>query len=323
MLREQDGTPDGLRRIINEQVIAALEKSGARNLVCLPKSVCETPGPNAEQIERHQFSELCFCLRGRAEMWLDNELAVSEENQLLVIPSGAPHSAAALHCVTSAPDDVFSRLLWISVFPFGAVVNVCESAYGVHRGTARQVFLSHHSQSCLEQIQAELNGPRAGGELMIKYAFMQMMVGLWRGQAARSDSLIESELDAPVATAEARTSLSERVIHHIRRCYYQPGLGLDGVARAVNSNKSHLSRQFKRETGMTVTEYLHKVRIDAAKRLLLAGLHVSAVAEYVGFADAYCFSRVFSQVAGCSPTAYRARGRKRRPRSKTTRTKAR
>lgn len=308
MLREQDDTPDGLRQIINEQVIAVLERNGTRNLVCVPKNVSEARGPNIEQIERHQFPELCFCLRGRAEMWLDTRLAFCEENQLLVIPSGVPHSAAALHCVTSAPEDIFSRLLWISVFPFGAVVNVCESAYGVHRGTARHLYLSHHSQSCLEQIQAELSEPRAGGELMIKYAFLQMMVGLWRGQAARPENLIEVAFETPLTHAEIGTSLSERVIHHIRRCYYQPGLGLDGIARAVNSNKSHVSRQFKRETGLTVTEYLHKVRIDAGKRLLLAGLQVSAVAEYIGFTDAYYFSRVFSRVAGCSPTTYRRLG---------------
>jgi hypothetical protein len=50
-----------------------------------------------------------------------------------VIPAGLPHSAAALHSVVSNPQDVFSRWLWLSIFPFGAVVNACESAYGVHR----------------------------------------------------------------------------------------------------------------------------------------------------------------------------------------------
>lgn len=80
------------------------------------------------------------------------------------------------------------------------------------------------------------------------------------------------------------------------------------MAQALSVNKSHASRQFKLETGLTVTEYLNKVRIDAASRLLLAGLKVTLVAEYVGFADAFYFSRVFTKMMGCSPSEYRRRG---------------
>jgi AraC-like DNA-binding protein len=78
------------------------------------------------------------------------------------------------------------------------------------------------------------------------------------------------------------------------------------LAHTVGVNKSHLSRQFRRETGLTVIEYLHKVRVDAAKRLL-ADLKVATVAEYVGFNDAYYFSRLFARFVGCPPSEYRQR----------------
>jgi AraC-like DNA-binding protein len=97
------------------------------------------------------------------------------------------------------------------------------------------------------------------------------------------------------------------VIQHLRQNYHLPDLSLDTLARAVGSNKSHLSRQFKRETGMTVIEYLQDVRVDAAKRLLLAGLKVAAVAERVGFSDAFYFSRIFARLAGYPPSEFRQR----------------
>ncbi|MFN0124337.1 MAG: helix-turn-helix domain-containing protein [Blastocatellia bacterium] len=307
MLRESDGTPDGLRALMREQLIPAVERSGAAQLVCLPRPCTSDVKRGAEGIERHHFIELCFCLRGRAEMWVGAQVAICEENQLVVIPSGVEHSTGLLHCVVSSPEDVFSRLVWISIFPFGATINLCESAYGVHRSTPRQLFLSHHTQICADQILAELRQGRAGSELMIKYAFVQMIVSLWRGQPARPDNLPEETALASPPAPEAGLRLSDKVIHHLRRYYYLPDLGLETVARSINSNKSHVSRQFKRETGLTVIEYLHKIRVDAAKRLLLAGLKVSTVAEYVGFSDAYYFSRLFTRVAGCPPSEYRLR----------------
>ncbi|MGH9846583.1 MAG: carboxypeptidase-like regulatory domain-containing protein, partial [Blastocatellia bacterium] len=88
MLREQDGTPDGLRRVMAEQVLTALERSDARRLVCATQPAPPDFNPVAEHVERHQFTELCFCLRGRAEMWVGSQLASCEENQVVIIPAG-------------------------------------------------------------------------------------------------------------------------------------------------------------------------------------------------------------------------------------------
>jgi AraC-like DNA-binding protein len=308
MLREQDGTPEGLRRLLRETVIPSLDRTSAQKLVVPLAGSPQRLKPPTADIEQHPFHELCVCLRGRAEMWVGRQVAVCEENQLVIIPSGTPHSAAALHCVTSRPEDVFSRLLWLSVFPFGAVVSVCESAYGVHRTTRRHLFLSHLSRGCVEQMLAALPQVGEGGRLMIKYALLQMLVGLWQGQAVLSNGLIEQSEAAEAAAPREALRLSERVVDYIRRHYYETDLGLNAVAQALNVHKSHAARQFKLETGLTVTEYLNQVRIDAAIRLLMAGLKVGMVAEYVGFADPYYFSRVFTGVMGCSPTEYRRRG---------------
>jgi AraC-like DNA-binding protein len=308
MLRELDGTPEGLRRLLRETVIPSLDRTSAQKLVVPLISNPLRVKPPEAGIEQHPFHELCLGLRGRAEMWVGARVVVCEENQLVIVPSGTPHSLAALHCVTSTPEDVFSRLLWISVFPFGSVLSVCESAYGVHRTTRRHLFLSHLSQSCVEQMLAALRQDNEAGWLMIKYALLQLLVSVWQGQAIDSNGLIErsSAQDEPITQEASR--LSERAAHYIRRNYYDPGLGLDAVARALSVNKSHLSRQFKLETGVTVTEYLNQVRVDSASRLLLAGLKVTLVAEYVGFADSYYFSRVFTRMMSCSPSEYRRRG---------------
>ena len=309
MLRVHDGTPEGLRGLLLEQVLPAIEKTAASQLLCLPvPSVPPSQGNAKFHLEQHQFTELCFCLRGQAEMWMGEQLAFCREHQLVVIPAGVTHSAAALHCVTANPQDVFSRLLWLSIFPFGAVVNACESAYGVHRSTARHLFLSPDCQLLVERILSEMHHRRANSDVLIKALLLQLLINIGRGSAVQGEELAQAANIAEAPVQQTAASLSDKVRQEIQRHYYLPDLGLEMLARAVGSNKSHVSRQFKLDTGLTVTNYLNQVRVDAAKRLLLAGLKVAAVAEYVGFSDAYYFSRVFTRLCGCAPSEYRKRG---------------
>lgn len=71
-------------------------------------------------------------------------------------------------------------------------------------------------------------------------------------------------------------------------------------------SKSYLSRQFKRQTGMTVIGYVNRLRVEAAKRLLTGSeLRVDEIAYQVGFESPKYFYRVFKAAAGASPAAFR------------------
>lgn len=65
------------------------------------------------------------------------------------------------------------------------------------------------------------------------------------------------------------------------------------------------SRNFKNETGVSVIDYLIKVRIGSSKRLLMSGLIVSEVVQLVGFEDPYYFSRLFKKVVVGSPKIFK------------------
>ncbi len=91
----------------------------------------------------------------------------------------------------------------------------------------------------------------------------------------------------------------------IRESFADPELSLAGVAARAGVSKNHLSWEFARETGETLTEYIARVRIDEAKRLFsTAGLKVYEVSERVGYQNVEHFSRVFKKVAGMSPSAW-------------------
>lgn len=68
----------------------------------------------------------------------------------------------------------------------------------------------------------------------------------------------------------------------------------------------YFSRTFKEVTGFHFVEYLNNVRIKEAKKLLLnSTLTINEIASVTGFNSNTHFGRVFKQITGCSPSAYK------------------
>ncbi|MEO7319183.1 MAG: helix-turn-helix domain-containing protein [Chthoniobacteraceae bacterium] len=84
-------------------------------------------------------------------------------------------------------------------------------------------------------------------------------------------------------------------------------LSLGDAARAANMSTFYFCKQFKKGTGLNFIEYLSRVRVEAAQKLLLnQNARVSEVAFEVGFQSITHFNRVFKVLLGQSPTEYRA-----------------
>ncbi|MBF0245966.1 MAG: helix-turn-helix transcriptional regulator [Planctomycetes bacterium] len=82
---------------------------------------------------------------------------------------------------------------------------------------------------------------------------------------------------------------------------------LADLARAVNLSVPHFSAQWKRHFQVSPIEDLIRMRIERAKYLLLDNnRRVCDIADAVGIADAFRFSKLFRQRVGLSPRAYRA-----------------
>jgi YesN/AraC family two-component response regulator len=96
-----------------------------------------------------------------------------------------------------------------------------------------------------------------------------------------------------------------KVTNYIKRNCNEK-LSLDALAREVYLSKSYLSSMFKEETGISLTEYITKVRIEKSKRLLTENsISISAIAKQCGFKDQSYFTKVFKKETGTSPKKYR------------------
>ena len=97
----------------------------------------------------------------------------------------------------------------------------------------------------------------------------------------------------------------ERCLGYIHENYARD-FDIEDLAATVSVSPSYLFRLFKKKMQLTPMHYRNVVRIDKAKLLLAdRSLTVDAVAERVGFDDPKYFARVFKDLAGMSPSAYR------------------
>jgi AraC-like DNA-binding protein len=77
------------------------------------------------------------------------------------------------------------------------------------------------------------------------------------------------------------------------------------VAEKFNVSEVYIRRIFKERFSMTPKEYLQRLRIDYARKLLSYGcISISEVAAKSGFNDEKYFSSAFKKDVGKSPSAY-------------------
>lgn len=80
---------------------------------------------------------------------------------------------------------------------------------------------------------------------------------------------------------------------------------LRDVAKSLNISAGYLSSIFPKYTGMCFTDYVNKVKIEEAKKMLKAGHHkIYEISYLLGYENACYFSKIFKKIAGCSPTEF-------------------
>jgi AraC-like DNA-binding protein/ligand-binding sensor protein len=82
---------------------------------------------------------------------------------------------------------------------------------------------------------------------------------------------------------------------------------LNQVVEHVHVSRFYFCKLFKKATGMTLTEYVARVRVEKAKTLLVdPSRRISEVVFAAGFGSIPRFNSVFKRHVGMAPTEYRA-----------------
>lgn len=83
---------------------------------------------------------------------------------------------------------------------------------------------------------------------------------------------------------------------------------VEDMARSAALGTRTLNRRFRDATGLTPLEYLQRVRLEAAKRLLeTSDAGVGQITSRIGYADIRSFTRLFRRHTGITPLEHRRR----------------
>lgn len=106
---------------------------------------------------------------------------------------------------------------------------------------------------------------------------------------------------------DSESNLISSIKHYIQN-NINGELSLLRISESVNYNPSYVSRKFRQATGMTLFDYITRVRISRAKELLRSTDEpVQKIAARVGFDSSQYFSTVFKKYVGISPNEFRGR----------------
>lgn len=92
---------------------------------------------------------------------------------------------------------------------------------------------------------------------------------------------------------------------------FNKNISLESVAEHIHLNPQYFSRYFKNNIGLNFTEYISKIRIKEAKKLLSStDKPISGISLTIGYIDPTYFTKVFTKYEGISPHKYRSMHKK-------------
>lgn len=111
-------------------------------------------------------------------------------------------------------------------------------------------------------------------------------------------------------TESRKLSAIDNALHFIRENYSE-NLSLKSILELTNYSKSHFIRLFKESTGMNVSEYINKYRIEkSCLDLLYTNNNITEIATANGFNNIQYFSRKFKEYMKCTPKQYQKKRKK-------------
>jgi AraC family transcriptional regulator len=151
------------------------------------------------------------------------------------------------------------------------------------------------SEHLLYALQQELASGNAGGRLYVESLVQTLIL----------HTLVHSSSLAPLhllPDGHGLTPAQMRQVQEFMAENYEHDIGLTELAATLNFSPTYFAHQFKRSFGMPPHQYLMKVRVEQAKRLLeQGGMTVGDIAAQVGFYDQSHLAHHFKRVYGVAP----------------------
>ena len=249
-------------------------------------------------LARHTALEVFYVLGGAGTFELDDVPHACRTGDVVVVPVGSAHR------ILDDPGRPLS-LLGVRIEP-AVWAGVPDLVQQLPIGRIpRDAVLSARVRAEVRRLLVEQTGRQSGRAAMMVALALQLLAGLARSKSLRDQpggSQVEARSDLRGAVAAYVADLGHRFFEAAR---------LDGVARQLGMSRRRFTALFREVTGATWADYVRRLRVGHAKRLLRAtDRSVLAVAFESGFEDLSSFYRAFERLEKTTPHRWRqANGR--------------
>lgn len=238
-------------------------------------------------IESH---ELIFVIQGCLDMWEEDAVFHLDEGHVLHLFPGRKHGSTK-----AMPPDL--KFYWIH-FQIEAHHTNSDAVDGDVLNPVTQLpQLVHLARpEALERLfRIFINEQETGTLRPISANLLTTLMILEVAQQTREDTSAD-DLNAVATWAHS----------YIRMNFDRP-IRASKVAKAVGYNVDYLGRIYRDTYGYTLTEAIHRRRIQkACEYLLNSNLNICEIASNCGFNDADYFRRIFKRYMKITPNGYRA-----------------
>ena len=226
----------------------------------------------------HMEHELIACREGSAQVMLDDTMFNSTQQQCIFCQSGR------VHYISASPDSLLlvclvdEKMYDPITSPFALENPVFEDRYGI--------------LPKLSEIRHELQNQPIFFECRTEAMIGEILVDVFRGEPLRKAQWQFSDV----------ITRYKQLLNHIDLEYEH--ITYQNAVQFMNMSDAYFSRYFKRQAGMTFSQYLNVVRIEKAVQLLDSAptMKITDVMLRCGFNTIRSFNRVFREVTGFTPT---------------------
>ncbi|RKH34714.1 AraC family transcriptional regulator [Corallococcus praedator] len=237
---------------------------------------------------------LCIVAQGRKQVLLADESYVYGPDQCLVASVDLPVTGQVVEASSATPYLCFR--LDLEPGQLGDLMMEAQLETPASRGMVRGLALGPVGAPLLDataRLVRLLDTPR-DIPVLAPLVIREILYRLLSGE--------NSERLRRIALADSRLESVTRAIHWLKAHYTAP-LRIERLARTVHMSPSALHHHFKSVTAMSPLQYQKQLRLQEARRLMLAQAMDAAMAGHsVGYESPSQFSREYSRLFGAPPS---------------------
>ncbi|PXA76940.1 AraC family transcriptional regulator CmrA [Caulobacter sp. D4A] len=235
---------------------------------------------------------VCIIAQGRKQVMLGEEVYVYDHARFLVVSVDVP----VVGQVIEASDDAPYLCVRLDIDPRRLNELILEIDPGpVRNAPAPGMALSETTPELLDATVRLVRLLETPGDIPVLAPLIQREI-LYR--LLRTD---QGPRLREIAACESRLGQVSRAIHWLRTNYHLP-FRMETLASEARMSPSALHQHFKAVTAMSPLQYQKQLRLQEARRLILAqGLDAATAGHNVGYDSPSQFSREYARLFGAPP----------------------